>query len=59
MKPIVIRWDGGVRFTADGAETESMVMRVKSGTVRTIRFVAGKSTTSILDRWKRSGGTAT
>lgn len=27
----------GVRFTADGAETHSMVMRVKSGTVRTIR----------------------
>jgi fructose-1,6-bisphosphatase II len=27
----------GVRFSANGAETESMVMRVKSGTVRTIR----------------------
>ena len=27
----------GVRFTSDGAETHSMVMRVKSGTVRTIR----------------------
>jgi fructose-1,6-bisphosphatase II len=27
----------GVRFTGDGAETHSMVMRVKTGTVRTIR----------------------
>jgi len=27
----------GVRFTADGAETHSMVMRAKSNTVRTIR----------------------
>jgi fructose-1,6-bisphosphatase II len=27
----------GVRFTGDGAETHSMVMRVKSATVRTIR----------------------
>jgi fructose-1,6-bisphosphatase II len=27
----------GVRFTADGAETHSMVMRAKTGTVRTIR----------------------
>ena len=34
-------------------------VRARGGTVRTIRFVAGKSTTSILDRWKRRGGTAT
>jgi fructose-1,6-bisphosphatase II len=27
----------GVRYTADGAETHSMVMRAKTGTVRTIR----------------------
>jgi fructose-1,6-bisphosphatase II len=27
----------GVRFTAEGAETHSMVMRVKTGTVRTVR----------------------
>jgi fructose-1,6-bisphosphatase II len=27
----------GVRFTAEGAETHSMVMRAKTGTVRTIR----------------------
>jgi fructose-1,6-bisphosphatase/sedoheptulose 1,7-bisphosphatase-like protein len=27
----------GVRFFGDGAETHSMVMRVKTGTIRTIR----------------------
>ena len=38
----------GVRFTAQGAETHSMVMRVKTGTVRTIRTRYSRNSDGVL-----------
>ncbi len=38
----------GVRFTAQGAETHSMVMRVKTGTVRTIRTRYARNADGVL-----------
>jgi len=46
----------GVRFTADGAETHSMVMRVKSGTVRTIRTRYRRNAEGVLSPLGANGG---